>query len=177
VNYLDPEKATDAVARGVARIRSWSRDYAQVADDAEELAPHLQEAQRAADYAALPRQLVHGDFWDNNALYRDEDIVLIQDFDHMGERARIEDPALTAYYMAMEPGSSLDPSRFRRLVDAYDAGLDAPLSEAERSALPVALARQPLWWAAGSLSSTTRMPHVLMPPNSIRRSRGAAADG
>ena len=33
-----------------------------------------------------------------------------------------------------------------RLVDAYDRGLDNPLTSIERAALPLALARQPLWW-------------------------------
>jgi homoserine kinase type II len=31
-------------------------------------------------------------------------------------------------------------------VDAYDSGLDHPLTPRERAALPLALARQPLWW-------------------------------
>jgi hypothetical protein len=30
-------------------------------------------------------------------------------------------------------------------VDAYDRGLDEPLTHVERTALPLALARQPLW--------------------------------
>ena len=47
---------------------------------------------------ALPRQLVHGDFWDNNVFFRDNRVVLVTDFDFMGERARIDDLALTLYY-------------------------------------------------------------------------------
>lgn len=54
----------------------------------------------------------------------------------------------------MRYGSSLNedlvsPTRIswlRRLIDAYDRGLDEPLSSVERAALPLAIARQPLWW-------------------------------
>lgn len=50
---------------------------------------------------------------------------------------------------AVEPGQR---SRLARLVDAYDAGAAPRLSARERAALPVALARQPLWsiavWAS-----------------------------
>jgi homoserine kinase type II len=35
--------------------------------------------------------------------------------------------------------------QLRHLVDAYDSGLDEPLSAAERRAVPAAIARQPLW--------------------------------
>ncbi len=37
----------------------------------------------------------------------------------------------------------------RELVDAYDTGLDEPLTPAERAALPLAIARQPLWGIGG----------------------------
>ncbi|MFC1713573.1 hypothetical protein ACFL6S_07895, partial [Candidatus Poribacteria bacterium] len=39
--------------------------------------------------------------------------------------------------------------RLRGLVDAYDSGLDDPLTGAEREALPLAIARQPLWSIGG----------------------------
>jgi hypothetical protein len=40
------------------------------------------------------------------------------------------------------PGPEAHPAG--RLVASYDAGLEVPLSAAERAALPVAMARQPL---------------------------------
>jgi Ser/Thr protein kinase RdoA (MazF antagonist) len=151
VNYVSPKDVVDATARGTARIRSWSPTpvEAQLADTADALAVAVAEAQREVDYESLPRQLVHGDFWDNNVLYRGDELVLIQDFDHMGERARIDDLALTVYFLRSEPTFEVDTDRraglLRRLVDAYDSGLEVRLSSAERAALPVALARQPLW--------------------------------
>jgi len=47
---------------------------------------------------------------------------------------------------AEEPLSEQRISRLRRLVDGYDRDLDTPLRRVERAALPLALARQPLWW-------------------------------
>jgi homoserine kinase type II len=93
----------------------------------------------------LPRQLVHGDFWDNNVLFHGPDIVLILDLDFMGERPRIDDVALTLYYANSTLGAGYnDPERIatlKHLVDSYDRGLTDKLSVAERAALPYALAR------------------------------------
>jgi homoserine kinase type II len=41
----------------------------------------------------------------------------------------------------------------RRLVDAYEAGSDIPLRATERAALPLAIARQPLWSIGGWVAS------------------------
>jgi hypothetical protein len=74
----------------------------------------------------------------------------------MGERARIDDLALTLYYtnstFSDDPISDDRIGRLRRLVDAYDRGLDDALTTVERAALPLALARQPLWWVGRWLS-------------------------
>src|SRR5262249_9940899 len=97
----------------------------------------------------LPRQLVHGDFWDNNVFFRAGRVALVVDFDFMGERARLDDLALTLYFaswpFSARPVSDERLARLRRLVDAYDQGLADPLTPAERAALPLAIARQPLW--------------------------------
>lgn len=103
----------------------------------------------------MPTQLVHGDFWDNNVLFRDGRIVLVTDFDFMGERARVDDLALTLYFADSSLGQEEDGvriARLRRLVDAYDSGLDLPLTTAERAALPLAIARQTLWAIGGWLA-------------------------
>ena len=61
-----------------------------------------------------------------------------------------DDLALTLFYtnatFAEDPLSEQRIGRLRRLVDADDRGLDTPLRSLERAALPLALARQPLWW-------------------------------
>lgn len=152
-NYVAPQDALGGTLRGTQRIRGWgpSPAEARLADDAEELARLVAAEQNVAP--ALPRQLVHGDYWDNNVLFREGRVALIADFDFMGERARIDDLALTLYFaastFAADPLSDDSLGRLRALVDAYDQGLGDPLSRTERAALPVAIARQPLWSLGG----------------------------
>lgn len=149
-NHIEPAVALAGTLRGVERIRSWNptADELAVAAASEELA-HLVHAAECDVVAALPRQLVHGDFWDNNVLFRDGVVVLVTDLDFMGERLRIDDLALTLFFAnSTIGGDRLSPERIRqlgRLVDAYDGGLSVPLSMAERRALPAAIARQTLW--------------------------------
>ena len=45
------------------------------------------------------------------------------------------------------------PLRLATLVDAYDSGLEDKLTDLERLALPLAIARQPLWAAGKWLAS------------------------
>src|SRR5207248_149039 len=153
-NHVAPQHALAWTRRGTRHIRAWDASPAELwlADAAEELARLVDGAERAVS-ALVPRQLVHGDFWDNNVLFRAERVVLVTDFDFMGERARIDDLALTLYYtnstFGEDPVSDERIGRLRRLVDAYDGGLEVPLTAVERAALPWALARQPLWGVGG----------------------------
>jgi homoserine kinase type II len=151
-NNIAPEDVLPGTFAGTAHIRRWQPSPAEsrLASAAEELARLVDQAQRESE--PLPRQLVHGDYWDNNVLFRGERIVLVTDLDFMGERARIDDLALTLYYtnstFADDQISEQRRRQLRALVDAYDTGLDSALTPAERVALPVALARTPLAFIA-----------------------------
>jgi homoserine kinase type II len=153
-NHVEPLDALPWTLRGTKRIRGWrpSPGELQLADAVEELARRVADAERGL-VASLPRQLVHGDFWDNNVGFCDGRVALITDFDFMGERARIDDLALTLFFASMQyqeaPVSDDQLQRLARLVEAYDSGLDMPLSSLERAALPAAIARQPLWSIGG----------------------------
>ncbi|MBM3240307.1 hypothetical protein FJZ31_28835 [Candidatus Poribacteria bacterium] len=153
-NHIESHDALNRTLQGTRRIREWNSSPAELrlADAAEELAHLVSSAERDL-VAALPRQLVHGDFWDNNVFFRDGRVMLVTDFDFMGERARIDDLALTLYFTSLkyaeDPVSDEQLLRLHRLVDAYDSGLAEPLSSAERAALALALARQPLWSIGG----------------------------
>ncbi|QYR22296.1 phosphotransferase [Paenibacillus sp. sptzw28] len=151
-NHIEPQKAIGMTMQGTERIRGWgpSADSLKLADAAEELA-HLVSAGERELVPMLPRQVVHGDYWHNNVFFLDGRVALISDFDFMGERARIDDLALTLYYFACsgEPVSEQQLGKLRNLIDAYDQGLDERLTSAERSALPLAIARQPLWSIGG----------------------------
>jgi homoserine kinase type II len=153
-NYIGSGAALSATLRGVQRIGGWgpSARELHLAASAQELAGLVFTA--GQDFVAdLPSQLVHGDFWDNNVFFREGRVVLVADFDFMGERARIDDLALTLYFTSLayleDPVSGHQLRRLRSLVDAYERGLGEPLTRVERLALPLAMARQPLWSIGG----------------------------
>jgi len=145
-NHIEADRARTATRAGTATI--WadrpSMDELAAAAVAEALAGELADAE--LELAAwLPRQLVHGDFWDNNVLFCGDAIVGILDLDFMGVRARIDDVALTLYYTNSTLGRGYEsPERqqvLAQLLNAYNEGLDTKLSAAERTAVPFALAR------------------------------------
>ncbi len=148
-NHLEPADVASSVRRGTERILGWGPTSAErrLATVAEELAEQVTQAETGVA-SRLPCQLVHGDFWDNNVLFRGGRPVLLADFDFMGKRARIDDLALTLHCARCDLRGQAGPveelARLRRLVASYDGGLDLSLSAAERAALPVAMARQPL---------------------------------
>ncbi|SFS67039.1 Ser/Thr protein kinase RdoA involved in Cpx stress response, MazF antagonist [Paenibacillus sp. BC26] len=151
-NHIPAETALTMTRKGVARMRAWTNitEYEQlVAATAEELAERLDKLEQR-----LPCQLVHGDFWDNNVLFQDDRVVMVGDFDFMGMRPRIDDVALTFYfadakYTLFTPDNGNRFIQFRKLLQAYNEGLDMPLTADERAALPLAMARQPLWGIGG----------------------------
>lgn len=151
-NHIAPQDVLSGTRRGIRGLQQLTTAPGAVAlaAAAGELAALVDQADRA--FSELPRQLVHGDFWDNNVLFRAGRVVLVADLDFMGERMRIDDLALTLYYtnstFAQDPTSDDRIRRLRALVDAYDTGTDSPLTPTERAALPVALARTPLAFIA-----------------------------
>ena len=152
-NHIEPGQVLSGTRAGAQRIRGSHPAPAErrMAGEAERLA-ELVTAGEAGLAAGLPRQLVHGDFWDDNVFFRSESLVFVADFGFMAERARIDDLALTLYYADIELGLSGTSDRIaalRPLVHAYASGLDHPLTGAERQALPWAIARQPLWGIGG----------------------------
>lgn len=135
-NYLPPELALAATLDATSEIRAWGptageERYAEVAERLARMLP----------VTDLPCQLVHGDFADNNVLFRNTDLVAVLDFDFAGVRSRIDDLALPLGYL-LQTGTRL--AEVRRLVDAYDSGCATPLSDHERRALPFAMARMAL---------------------------------
>ena len=151
-NHIEPLDALAGTLRGTRRVRQWdaSPDELRLANASEELARLVDREERESE--GLPRQLVHGDYWDDNVLFQGGRVVLVADLDFMGERARVDDLALTLYYanstFSDDPVSDDRLRRLRALVDAYDGGLAEPLSGAERAAIPLALARTPLCFIA-----------------------------
>lgn len=153
-NYIESTQALPYTLRGAQRIRAWNPSPLELklADESEELAQQVYSAELVL-LNELPKQLVHGDFWDNNVFLRKGKVVFVTDFDFMGERPRIDDLALTFYFICMEffqlPISDHQLVQLRMLLDAYNLSADRPLTSTERAALPLAIARQPLWSIGG----------------------------
>nr|WP_238345707.1 phosphotransferase [Actinopolymorpha cephalotaxi] len=147
-NAVEAADARAVAARGIARIRSWddiSADVARMCEEAEEIAEFVVTAEAAAP--PTHRQLVHGDFWDNNVLFRSGRVAAVLDLDFLGHRPRVDDLALTLFFtdQTILPVEVDQIPLLRGLVDHYDRGLDHPLTPEERAAVPAALARQQLW--------------------------------
>lgn len=134
-------------AQLVARAAGWPKDLVDLAHRAQDLSEAVAAAE--ARFAPGHHQLVHGDFWNNNVLFVDDRVSVVLDLDFMGFRPRIDDLALTLYYTRSDYLGPFDQAeRLRwiaRIVNAYDSGLDEPLTDEERRALPFALARTILY--------------------------------
>lgn len=135
-NHLPEELALPATADVLAVIRAWPLTEAeqQYADAVEELVYLL-------PILHLPVQLVHGDFKDNNLVFREDKLVAVLDFDFMGIRPRIDDLALPLHTL-LAHGIAL--SKVRELLEQYEVGNGTSLSDQERRALPYAMARMAL---------------------------------
>ncbi len=161
-NHLDAADASQTTMRACSVIRAAasSEEEERVASLSEVLVNALRDAGDETT-SELPRHLIHGDFWDNNVKFRDGSLVAVLDLDFMEEGARIDDLALVLYYA--NSGSTFASLRspvermqaLRELVDAYDSGLERHLSQEERAALPLALARTPLKYARHLLLRTS----------------------
>jgi Ser/Thr protein kinase RdoA (MazF antagonist) len=172
-NHIHSADALAATGRGVARIREWRNP--RLNEFADQVLAHI-EAVEETERPLRPAQrvqLVHGDWWDNNVLFRHDRLVAVLDFDFMADRARIDDLALSAYFFLLQPGKGrpgpADRAQLRRFVAAYDAAAQVPLSAPERAALPAAIARQPAW-------SVGRWVVELPEPEAIEHATAAAAE-
>ena len=163
-NYVDAVGVVESTRAGTDRIRSWTptSDERDLAHAADRLADAV--AQSHVKLGEPSRQLVHGDYWDNNVLFRRGQVVLVGDLDFMGVRPRIDDLALTLYFTMYELDDPLGDGGLRRLVhlvDAYDLGASPLLSAVERAVLQSRLrASRSGLWPFGVRSSTTSRRHV-----------------
>ena len=177
-NHVHAADVLEWTRRGTERMRRWGPREVHLAEQADRLAEAVDAAMTPLRERLPPPQLVHGDFWDDNVLLRRGRVVLVTDFEFVGERPRIDDLALTLYFAESTLGAVDEDGRLGRLcalVDAYDSALSHPLSPAERAALPVALARQPLWgigrWVALLDDEAAARRHAATLTDDLRRAR------
>ena len=156
-NHIHFEKIAKMTEKGCRRMLSWNPTEAEneIIHTSKSLMEKVLQAGSEV-FPTLPKQLSHGDFWDNNVLFKNGQVALIADFDFMGERRRIEDISLTLYFAHISEGfcQSKTFSRERalelkQLLDLYENGLDIKLSEAEKSVVPICIAMQAFWGIGG----------------------------
>lgn len=112
---------------------------------------------------SLPRSPTHGDYGTSNVLFRGDEPVAVIDWDLLDERERTYDlarafrwtlrrvePTLLAGASGALPDAMRESlaglvGRLDDAVAAYDAGSTRPLTPEERAALPVQMARVPLY--------------------------------
>jgi hypothetical protein len=144
-----------------------------------------------AEGVALPRGLTHGDYGTSNALFRGDRLAAVIDWDLLDERERTYDlarafrwtlrraePALFAgppIEASDAPADALDvlAGRLRGAVAAYDDAVARPLTQNECGALPLQMARVPLY----DLAEVGRYvsPHVAGPVEATLRLSNAIA--
>jgi Ser/Thr protein kinase RdoA (MazF antagonist) len=100
---------------------------------------------------AVPQQLTHGDYKGDNMLLRQGQVVALLDLDFLGMRERIFDLAYLLYWMLLcfedlQHPAQLPWSRAATMLIHYDAAAYPPLTDEERCALPLEIARVPLYW-------------------------------
>jgi Ser/Thr protein kinase RdoA (MazF antagonist) len=145
-NHVAADRVLGLVETASRSIAGWG--LSELEQQYLRAAGRLAEKLAARETFAVSRQLVHGDFWDNNVFLERGRLVLLADFDFLGVRPRVDDLALTLFFANEQVGrkdrSADRVAQLKRLVDTYDRALERPLSPQERADLPYAMARSPL---------------------------------
>jgi homoserine kinase type II len=123
-----------------------------VCRDAREILGDLEDWWEA-DGFLLPEQAVHGDYGGDNLLFQGDEVVGILDFDFLAVRERIYDVAYALYWYFSRLESECEPAdlswkKAAHLVAHYNNATTHPLIPDEWDALPVEIARVPLYWIA-----------------------------
>lgn len=106
-----------------------------------------------ATHLSLPIQPIHGDYGGGNVLFRQECIAAILDFDFLAIRERVFELAYALYWLLarLEPNHVPEEypwGKVAELLATYNGATDRPLLQPELSALPIEMARVPLYWVA-----------------------------
>lgn len=156
-NHVEPGEVVARTMNGVNRVKTW--DPTESETELCTIAESLAQRVAAGEEEFLPGlryQRVHGDFWDNNVLFRDGEIVLVADFDYMGRTARTDDVARTLYFAISSRWTGHNHHDVLieyagSLVEAYSSIASPPLTRHERLVLPLSIVRESLSWVANWL--------------------------
>jgi aminoglycoside phosphotransferase (APT) family kinase protein len=101
----------------------------------------------------LPSQLIHGDYGVGNLLFAQGQIAAVVDWDFLACHERLFDLAYALFWMCERLEATNDTRmrvwpRVQELVAHYQATAQQRLTLEERRALPIEMARVPLYWIA-----------------------------
>ena len=134
--------------------------------------------------SSLPVQLLHGDYGGGNILLQNENIVAILDFDFLAVHERVFELAYTSYWTLKRLELGISPTGFSwdklaNLLSLYNHATSRPLTAQEWAALPLEMARVPLYWfaEAGFTPQPLKAVQAMIPSLSFARWLLDHADG
>jgi homoserine kinase type II len=144
-------------------------------NDATQLLQPLQEQwNKTKQY--LPQQLIHGDYGGGNLLFEHERPVAILDFDFMQVKERVFDVAYALYWWFDKQGDGQLAKvnlwhKVKELFACYNGSTQMPLTYEERQALPLEMARVPLYWIAETHFFANPAQEVIQHANKVANAR------
>ena len=156
-NHVESREVVARTTNGINRVKAWdpTEPETEICTIAECLAQRVAAGEEEF-LRGLRYQRAHGDFWDNNVLFGDGEIVLVADFDYMGRTARTDDLARTLYFAISshctghnDHGELINYAA--SLVEAYNSTAVPQLTRLERLVLPLSIVRESLSWVANWL--------------------------
>ena len=155
-HYGPPMTLLDWVARTRRRIqqaRAGAGDAAvRVCDDATQILTCLHRWWNERG-RYLPRHLVHGDYGVGNLVWAHKRIAAVGDFDFLAVHERVCDLAYAAFWMferleATRASANRSWPMLSSMIASYTATHRQPLTLHERRAIPLEMARVPVYWIA-----------------------------
>ena len=147
-------KTIQVIEQERAAGRQRAGDAQHALDICATVLPFLQTLDRwwKSEGQLLPHGLTHGDYGGSNLLLHKDQIVALLNFDFLDQRERIFDLAYTLYWIFWQHEDTRYPNspwhRISTLLEAYNHQTKQPLTQQERLALPLEMARIPLYWIA-----------------------------
>ena len=111
-----------------------AQQHKLTAADQEMLAGFLDEYEALSAMIDLPRGIIHGDLFRDNALFEGESLTGIIDFYHACEDFLVQDIAITINDWCTDETGTMDAARAGALLAGYESV--RTLTEAERKQLP-----------------------------------------
>lgn len=179
-NYILPEEQKSWLAHVQQKIQQTTSSHSldqQIASDICRVTVQLTETLQhwwKEEGNRLPQQLIHGDYRLGNILFhkQQEAPVALLDLEFIAVRERLYDIAYALYWMLWQQNAIHNPTQeawkqILILLSHYNAATHTPLTQQELMALPVEIARIPLYWIAEARFVAQPVPAIVRLATSI----------